>query len=233
MQSTREDSLQQEEHPEEPVKKQNIWRAIQTQIRRRRFTFFRSLISSLPRPLNILDVGGTQEFWEKVGFIKPDISIVLYNLTQVDTPYPQMKSMAGDARNMQEFKDKEFDVLFSNSVIEHVGTYQQQRQMAEEVQRVGKRYCVQTPNRFFPIEPHVLLPFFQFLPFGVKVFILANFRTPWGWKLANKQEAIDYVHEIRLLTEKELRILFPGAKIYKEQILGLCKSFTVYKGWDE
>jgi Methyltransferase domain len=232
MQYTDQDSAQREKALP-VIKEENIWRSIQTQIRRRRFTFFKSLISALPRPLSVLDAGGTQEFWEKVGFIQPDIAIVLYNLTQVATPYPQMKSMAGDARNMHEFRDKEFDVLFSNSVIEHVGTYQQQRQMAEEVQRVGKRYCVQTPNRFFPIEPHVLLPFFQFLPFSLKVFILSRFRTPWGWKLANKQGAIEYVQEIRLLSEKELRALFPGAKIYKERFLGLCKSFTVYKGWDE
>ena len=218
--------------PAESGKDENIWRSIQTRIRKKRFAFFQSLISSLPRPLNVLDVGGTQEFWEKVGFIKPDVSILLYNLTQAETPYSQMKSMAGDARNMHEFKDKEFDVVFSNSVIEHVGTYQQQRQMAEEVQRVSKRYCVQTPNRYFPIEPHVLLPFFQFYPFGLKVFILSHFKTPWGWKIETKEEAIEYVNEIRLLTEKELRILFPGAKIYKERFLGFCKSLTMYKGWD-
>ncbi|HZR41462.1 MAG TPA: glycosyltransferase [Ktedonobacteraceae bacterium] len=233
MQDTKQQDTLHQEELSESIKEKNIWRSIQTRIRKKRFAFFQSLISSLPRPLSVLDVGGTQEFWEKVGFIKPDVSVLLYNLTQVETPYSQMKSMAGDARNMHEFKDKEFDVVFSNSVIEHVGTYQQQRQMAEEVQRVGKRYCVQTPNRYFPIEPHVLLPFFQFYPFGLKVFILSHFRTPWGWKIETKEEAIEYVNGIRLLTEKELRTLFPDAKIYKERFLGLCKSLTMYKGWDE
>lgn len=212
-------------------KEQNGWRALQTRIRKKRFLFFTTLISSLPRPLYVLDVGGTQEFWEKMEFVRDDVKIVVYNLARIEICYPSLTSMAGDARDMREFEDEQFDVVFSNSVIEHVGTYQQQGQMAEEVQRVGKRYCVQTPNRFFPIEPHVLLPFFQFLPFGLKVFILSHFRSLWGWKIASKQEAMEYVREIRLLTEKELKSLFPGARIYKEKFLGLTKSFIVYKGW--
>ncbi len=230
MQTIKQTSHQVEISPHD-MKEQNVWRVMQTKIRRKRFAFFKSLVSSLPRPLQILDVGGTQEFWEKMNFIRADVRIMVYNLTSFDIPHPNMTSMAGDARNMQEFKDGEFDIVFSNSVIEHVGSYNQQRQMAEEVQRVGKKYCLQTPNRFFPIEPHVLLPFFQFLPVSLRIFILAHFRTPWGWKLSGKEEAVEYVREIRLLTEKELRRLFPGAKIYKEKFLGLTKSFVVYKGW--
>jgi len=206
-----------------------MWRVLQTKIRQKRFDFVKSFISSLPLPLSVLDIGGTQEFWEKVKFIRDDVKVVVYNLSSAEMAYPSLISMAGDARNMQEFKDKEFDIAFSNSVIEHVGTYEQQRQMAEEVRRVGKRYFVQTPNRYFPIEPHVLLPFFQFLPFGLKVFLLAHFKSPWGWKISSRLEAVQYVSEIRLLTEKELRSLFPDAKIYKEKFLGLTKSFIAYK----
>jgi ubiquinone/menaquinone biosynthesis C-methylase UbiE len=213
------------------TKEQNWWRTLQTRIRKRRFEFFQSLIVSLPRPLHVLDVGGTQEFWEKMGFINDDVKVVIYNLSASEISYPSLVSMAGDARDMREFKDKEFDIVFSNSVIEHVGTYEQQRQMAEEVERVGKRYYVQTPNRFFPIEPHVLLPFFQFLPFSLKVAILTHFRTPWGWKLSSRQRAVEYVNEIRLLTEKELKSLFSGAQIYKEKFLGLTKSLIAYRGW--
>lgn len=57
---------------------------------------------------------------------------------------------------MKQFQDNEFDAVFSNSVIEHVGDYEAQRQMANEIMRVGKRYFVQTPNFYFPIEPHIL-----------------------------------------------------------------------------
>ncbi|HLG65508.1 MAG TPA: class I SAM-dependent methyltransferase [Ktedonosporobacter sp.] len=216
--------------PQYELEERNWWRELQTRIRKKRFAFFRERIASLPRPLIILDVGGTQEFWEKMEFLCDDVEVVLYNLFPIVTTYPGLSSKQGDARDMHEFGDQAFDVVFSNSVIEHVGSYEQQRQMADEVRRVGKKYCVQTPNRYFPIEPHVLLPFFQFLPFKLQVFILSHFRSPWGWKVTSRQEAVSYLQGIRLLTEKELRSLFPEAQICKERFLGVTKSFLVYYG---
>ncbi len=206
--------------------------AFARKMRKKRIALFESLISPLPKPLNILDVGGTQVFWEQMGLIKDDVKITIYNASHMEVSYPELLSMVGDARDIREFKDKEFQVVFSNSVIEHVGTYVQQRQMAEEVQRVGERYYVQTPNRFFPIEPHFLFPFFQFLPLSFRVFLVTHFNLGWNGNIPDKQEALQAVKEIRLLTEEELKNLFPGAKIYKEKLLGLTKSFTVYKGWE-
>lgn len=194
--------------------------------RRKRFAFFQSLIASQPRPLHILDVGGTQAFWELMGFIRDDIQITILNTELEEATFPNITNIVGDARNMREFKDQEFEVVFSNAVIEHVGNFDQQCQMAEEVRRVGKRYIVQTPNRYFPIEPHVLIPFFQFLPLKLKVFI-ATHSPNWGWKAAHLEE----LSTIRLMSEKELRSVFREARVYKEKILGLSKSFIMYKGW--
>jgi hypothetical protein len=205
--------------------------SLASKLRKKRFALFKSLISSLPRPLSILDVGGKQKFWEMMEFTsEADAKIVIYNLEKMDVSYPNFTSMVGDAKSMKEFKDEEFDVIFSNSVIEHVGNYEQQRQMAKEVQRIGKRYFVQTPNRYFPIEPHFLFPFFQFLPFPVKVFLVRHFPMGWRGKFPDKQEAVERVHSIRLLTERELKALFPGATIYKEKFLGLNKSFIIWGG---
>lgn len=212
-------------------RKPMIWRAIANKFRKKRFVLFKTLISSLPQPLLILDVGGTQEFWETMDCIDEDLKIVVYNTKPMKVSYPNFSNMVGDGRNMKEFQKEEFDIVFSNSAIEHVGTLEQQRQMAEEVQRVGKRYYVQTPNRYFPIEPHFLIPFFQFLPLRLRAFIVSHFKTPWGFKFKDKQKALRYVEHIRLMTEGELKDLFPGARIYKEKFLGITKSFTVYKGW--
>jgi len=203
------------------------WSAsIATNFRRKRFVFFKSLIASLPRPLHILDVGGTQVFWETMGFIQDDIHLTILNTEPVEATFPNVTNIVGDARDMRELKDKQFEVVFSNAVIEHVGNFKQQRQMAEEVQRVGKRYIVQTPNRYFPIEPHVLIPFFQFFPLKLKVFT-ATHSPNWGWKASHIEE----LSTIRLMSEKELRSVFPGAQIFKEDFLGLTKSFILYKGW--
>ncbi|GAC1503792.1 MAG: hypothetical protein NVS2B12_15460 [Ktedonobacteraceae bacterium] len=164
-------------------------------------------------------------------FCPRDGTILLYNLVEGTSTSAGITSAVGDGRAMSEFAEQRFDVVFSNSVIEHAGTYQQQQQMAREIQRVGRRYCVQTPNRYFPIEPHVLWPGFQFLPPGWQIFILTHSRSPWGWRIVDRQEAERYIRGIRLLNERELRTLFPGAHLYREKFLGLTKSFLVYKGW--
>ncbi len=198
-------------------------------LRAKRMALFQSLIASLPRPLSILDVGGTQIFWNTMGPLD-DVSIVLYNLEAFEVTAPNIISMVGDARDMHEFEDKKFDVVFSNSVIDHLGTLANQRKMAKEIQRVADHYFVQVPNRYFPIEPHFILPFFQFLPLNVRIF-LASHVNGWGkaYEIKDKKVATEFVSGIRLMSEKELREAFPGAKIYKEKFLGLTKSLIVYK----
>jgi SAM-dependent methyltransferase len=118
---------------------------------------------------------------------------------------------------MPKFDTGSFDVVFSNSVIEYVGAFSDQERMASEVLRVGKRYYVQTPNRFFPIEPHFLLPGFQFLPRWMKVAMIQRFALGWYDRAATREEACCLADEIRLLRRGELRRLFPGGKIMEER----------------
>jgi len=201
------------------------------QFRRRRFAFFQSLLSHLERPVRILDVGGTETYWKTMELdVGDQVFITLLNLAKNDVSLPNITSIAGDARAI-EAKDSSFDVVFSNSVIEHVGTYQDQIQMAKEVRRVGKRYFVQTPNKYFPLEPHFLFPFFQFLPLNLRVLLLQNFKLGWFSKTPDKAKAREIVESIRLLDKREFISLFPNAEIYEEKIFGMTKSFVVYGGW--
>lgn len=207
--------------------------SLSTRLRKKRFAFFKSLLNKLPRPITILDIGGTEVFWKTMEFTPvDDVKIILLNLSHIQTTQPNFESLVGDARDLSRFSDRQFDVVFSNSVIEHVGEFSDQWKMASEVRRVGKRYFVQTPNRYFPIEPHFLLPLFQFYPLFLKVFLVRHFNLGWYKKIEHKQTAIQTVTSIRLLTEGELRKLFPEANIYKEKIFGLTKSFIAYNGWD-
>ena len=139
--------------------------------------------------------------------------------------------MVGDARDMSQFGDGQYDIVFSNSLIEHVGNYNEQKKVADEIIRIGKRYFVQTPNYYFPIEPHFLCPFFQYLPSRLKVFLLCHFNLGWYKKIKDCQKATEIADSIRLLKEYELKQLFPDANIYREKVLGLTKSFIMYKGW--
>lgn len=66
------------------------------------------------------------------------VEIVILNLQEIEITSPNLMYMSGDARDMKQFRDNEFDIVFSNSVIEHISDYKGQRKMAEEVKRVGK-----------------------------------------------------------------------------------------------
>lgn len=112
------------------------------------------------------------------------------------------------------------------------GDFEGQRRMAAEIRRVGERYFVQTPNRYFPIEPHFLFPGYQFLPFEARVFLVRHFELGWVGRIPDPVQAAKTVGAIRLLDRAELETLFPRARIYRERFCGLTKSFIVYGGWE-
>lgn len=207
-------------------------KSLAVKLRQKRFSLFTVLMSKVPRPVRILDVGGTEVFWKMMDFTREsNVEIVLFNRAKMDVCEPHFTSIVGDARDMRQFGDNEYDVVFSNSLIEHIGNYEEQKRVANEIVRVGKKYFVQTPNYYFPIEPHFLFPFFQYLPLKLRVFLLQHFNLGWRKKAKNYQKAMETVNSIRLLRERELKQLFPGATIYREKIFGLTKSFILYKGW--
>lgn len=200
--------------------------------RERRFAFFRSLLNTVKaeKPISILDIGGEEVYWERMNFTDPrEINVTLLNIFVEPVKHSNFTSIKGDACDLSNFKDREFDVVFSNSVIEHLFTIENQKRMANEVRRVGKNYYVQTPNYYFPIEPHWIFPFFQFMPFPVKVFLTNNFDLGVFKKTKNIEAAKRLVREVNLLTEKEMKNLFPEGKVYREPFFGLTKSVTLYK----
>jgi len=160
----------------------------------------------------ILDIGaGSGEMWKKYCPYK-DLKIIGLDI------YPVVSSIfrsfvVGDARFLP-FKDKSVDVVFSNSVLEHVGDYLQQALMASEIQRVAKKFFIQTPNKSFPIEPHFFIPYFPYFPKRLQIWLCKNLFNVTG--------------EVNLITEEKAKKLFPDAQIEKERFMGLCKSFYIY-----
>jgi hypothetical protein len=187
------------------------------------------MVSRLPKPITILDLGGEQSFWEIMGLAgDPDYRIVILNVLPLEVRFSNLSVVLGNAADLHVFDDQEFDLVFSNSVIEHLGSYPRQQRMAEEIQRVGVSYYVQTPNKYFPLEPHFLFPFFQFLPFGLQVTLVQRFDLGWFRKVPEKSAAIQLVRSHRLLTGQEMRTLFPRGNLFRERVLGLTKSFISY-----
>jgi len=205
-------------------------RPVTNRMRRKRFLFFSGLIKNLPRPLTILDIGGTEMYWNQVGLHEEGIHIILLNLAQMPVTNPKVfSSIAGTATDLRAWSDQSIDLIFSNSVIEHLFTWDDQKKMASEVQRVGRSFFIQTPNYYFPIEPHWLLPFFQFFPKSWRV-ALTRMRS-WGHMPQHRDlvQAQQLVNEVRLLTPTEMRDLFPAASLYYERWCGLKKSISAYK----
>jgi len=199
--------------------------------REKRFRFFLSLLERVQSelPIRILDIGGTESYWERMNFVeKNNLKITLLNLEKAPVKYKNIESIKGDACDLSQFGDDQFDIVFSNSVIEHLFSKENQQKMAREAMRVGKYYYIQTPNYYFPIEPHWLFPFFQFLPFKIRVFLTMKFSLGHHKKTKDKRFAIQRVNEVKLLTEREMKNLFPAGNVYREKFLGLVKSFTVY-----
>jgi SAM-dependent methyltransferase len=199
-------------------------------VRLKRMMLFKKLMAPLPEPLVILDVGGTESFWENSGLAGNEKwQITILNLYKVRTHYSNLKSVVGDARDLSRFRTNQFKIVFSNSVIEHLGNWDDQKKMAKEVLRVGKRFFLQTPNYYFPIEPHFWFPFFQFLPLGGQAFLLNHFSLGYYKKASSQLEAMRTARSIRLLKKQELRKLFPEADIYEERLLGGVFSFLVWQ----
>lgn len=206
-------------------------RALAGRLRQARFALFQSLVARLAPSgeIAVLDVGGAPDYWLRLaGFDHLPVQVTLLNLIPYPPPaHPRLHVAVGDARAMPQFADGAFDLVHSNSVIEHVGDWEDQQQVSAEIRRLGRAYFIQTPNRYFPLEPHFLLPGFQFLPPGLKGAIAARWRPGWYRNRSAEVAAAD-ARAIRLLNRRELRQLFPNAHLWAERFLGLTKSWVAY-----
>lgn len=199
------------------------WAANSDAIRRgreRRYQLFVKLCAVQPDE-RILDVGAGQgAALERFNTVNPIVAVDLVAPTASGW-MGQANVEVGQADGTRlPFADREFPVVFSNSVIEHVPKELQQA-FASEVRRVSERYYVQTPNKWFPIEPHYQLPLVQFLP--ERLMKALNRRFSFGWREKGRWEPI------KLLSARELQRLFPDAEIHRERVLGLTKSLMAVR----
>jgi len=204
--------------------------SLAARLRRQRFeVFLRSVVGDVTVPQSILDVGGTETFWEVMDFADSPHLITLLNLQKIEVKHKNISSVQGNACSMMQFGNKSFDIVFSNSVIEHVGGINDQWRMAQEVRRVGRKYFVQTPNYYFPIEPHFLFPCFHWLPISFRVWLLRRYSLGWIPREQDMHRAHEIIRRIRLLKAAELQTIFPDATIWRERIFGLTKSIVAIK----
>lgn len=202
---------------------------LQRHFRARRMAMLAKTIG-LRADMRVLDVGGTIEIW-RLAPVMPRIVL----LNQAFWPHQIAGAegvILGDGTTLP-FPDQSFDLVFSNSVIEHVGDRAAQARFAAEIARVGKQYWLQTPSRYFPVEQHMWTPFVHWLPRAWQAAILKRFSV---WRLVTSHNAAErefyvnhYLDTIRLLSAADLAALFPGATIVRERFLGWTKSLIAWK----
>lgn len=157
--------------------------------------------------VSIIDLGGTSNYWNIIlGRYLNDynVRITVVNLPDISVPedYGSFRFIEADACNLSQFSDNSFDIAHSSSVVGHVGDWGRMVSFAEEVRRVSKRYFVQTPNYWFPIEPPCMTPFFHWLPKPARQWLVSNFQMG-HWKKANStDEAVRIVERDRLPNKK-------------------------------
>jgi hypothetical protein len=170
----------------------------------------------------IVDLGGNPGIWN---CLPEPLDITVLNLpgmTEHDSPtHHRMRFVEGDACDLPQFQRGEFDIVFSNSVIEHVGPEPRQEAFASTVRRLAPRYWIQTPAIWFPIEAHTGIPFWWFYPEAARAAILRFWHTSLpAWS--------DSMADTRVLRRERLEQLFPGGQIYVESVAGVPKSYAAY-----
>ena len=197
-----------------------LWR-LAAYFRQRRFRGFDRFFSGVD---SIIDFGGTPDIWLSLG----RRNIVLLNLDEQQVP-AGFVATKGDARKTS-FPDRSFALAFSNSTIEHVGTWEDQQAFASELRRVGKRVYCQTPARGFFFEPHYFTPFVAWFGFLIRRYWFVRHCTYYGirWK-PSPEQVRDFQSHLRLLNHSEMQQLFPDCSISRERFLGMTKAYIAIR----
>jgi hypothetical protein len=206
----------------------------ENRFRSERFRLFKrivQIVKSEKGVCNILDLGGTEEYWKTFAryFDFDNVKVYLLNLKLVETNHPSILALAGDARDLKEFPDHSFDIVHSNSVIEHVGRWGDMVLMANEVRRLAPRYFVQTPYFWFPIEPHARFAFFHWMPESWRYRILMKRGSGFWPQQTNLGDAVKLIQDAVLIDKQQMQFLFPDAKIVSEKFLGFTKSLIAIR----
>jgi hypothetical protein len=205
-------------------------RSVGGRARARRLELTKRMFPEL-EDMTVIDLGGTAEAWATARIRPRHVTVI--NIEEPGESQDGITAILGDACSAVETLqsaglETRCDVVFSNAVLEHVGGHANRVRFAESVHALSDRHWVQTPYRYFPIEPHWLFPGLQFLPVAARVQIAAV------WPLAHsKAESVDNArHEVlwtELIGMTEMRDLFPDSDIIRERLAGLTKSLIAVR----
>lgn len=206
--------------------------SIGARMRQRRWELLQRSFGDL-RDLWVLDLGGTVETWRRAPVRPGHVTVLnLYEPGKSDSSH--LRAVRGDACRAREAlaaagAPTAYDLVFSNSLLEHVGGHAARVALAEEIHALAARHWVQTPYRYFPVEPHWLFPLLQFAPVAARARIAAR------WPLAHSRPhsaaaAMAEVQWTELVGIAEMSSYFPESRIHREKLAGLTKSLVAIAG---
>ena len=203
--------------------------ALSLRFRRRRMARFAREFGLTART-RILDIGGTPDCWRLLPVVP---RVVLLNMPRAKDDLAGAEVwVGGDGRSLP-FPDGAFDVVFSNSAIEHVGDSASQERFAREAARVGRGYWIQTPNRWFPVEQHLLTPFLHWLPKPWQRAIVPHCNLWSALARVTPDRRRFYIEhflsDVRLLGTQDMRRLFPDGQMIRERFCGITKSLIAFR----
>jgi hypothetical protein len=174
--------------------------------------------------VSIIDIGGTRHYWNVAPrqlFAERNVTVTIVNLpgAAFGASDGVFSYLTADGCDLSAFETQAFDIAHSNSVLEHVGDWSRMKQFAAEVSRVARRYFVQTPSYWFPIEPHCMTPLFHWLPKPIRVWLVRTFNLGHWRRQDTVDGAVQKVESARLLSRSMVQALFQDAAIKTEWLL--------------
>lgn len=210
--------------------------SLSSRLRAKRDVRLRALIAAVHAragKVRIIDMGGTPEYWERVGLdflraCKAHVTITNLHATELNRGRRDVDLFAfatGNACNLEGVADHSFEIAHSNSVIEHVVTWENMRSFAAETRRVAPWHYVQTPYFWFPVDPHFYkLPLFHWMPPSLRAKLLMRLPLAHVGRIGTLEKAHQVVEGAKLLDFAQMRTLFPDSTISFERFFGLPKS---------
>jgi SAM-dependent methyltransferase len=208
-------------------------------LRAHRFAKVRELIEDALEErgqARILDLGGIETCWhigeDFLSEHRGRLKITLVNLPDEARPVRDsalFTAIRADVTSPTLLPGEHFDLVHAHSVIEHVGSWDRMVQFAKNVKRLGKRYYVQTPNYWFPYEPHFRAPGFQYLPESLRIALIRRFALGFFKRIESYEEARDIIRRHHIISTRQVRRLFNDAEISHERVMGLKKSIIAIR----
>jgi hypothetical protein len=203
--------------------------------REKRLERFNAFVKGVSGQIRLIDLGGTVKFWEDWGLAKqPRLDVTIVNDHHIDKNHehdrlslPNIHRLQADVLTLSAVDLAQFDVIFSNSLIEHLPGPEAQRQLAQAIIDSGRPYFMQTPNKRSPVDPHFprpYVPFFAAYPRPLQARLLSWSALGSGSAAPSYAAALERLSNYYPLTTRGVRQLFPQARIVMERPLGVPMS---------